>query len=43
MCLNKQQKQAAVAYVRLNCCFMFDPNIFCQIIGIPMGSNSARF
>ena len=42
ICLNKQQIKDAVAYL-LNCYFTVDPKIFCQIIGIHMGSDSAPF
>ena len=42
ICLNKQQIKDAVAYL-LNCYFTVDPKIFCQIIGIPMGSDPAPF
>ena len=41
--LNKQQIKDAVAYLLLNCYFTVGPTIFCQIIGIPMGSDSAPF
>ena len=43
ICLNKQQIKDAVAYLLLNCCFTVDPKIFCEIIGIPMGSDPAPF
>ena len=43
ICLNKQQIKDAVAYLLLNCYFTVDPKIFCQIIGIPMGSDPAPF
>ena len=43
ICVNKQQIKDAVAYLLLNCYFTVDPKIFCQIIGIPMGSDSAPF
>ena len=43
ICLNKQQIKDAVAYLLLNCYFTVDPKIFCQIIGIHMGSDSAPF
>ena len=41
ICLNKQQIKDAVAYLLLNCYFIVGPKIFCQIIGIPMGSDTA--
>ena len=43
ICLNKQQIKDAVAYLILNCYFTVGPKIFCQIIGIPMWSDPARF
>ena len=43
LCFNKQQIKDAVAYLLLNCYFTIGPKIFCQIIGIPMGSNPAPF
>ena len=43
ICLNKQQKKDAVAYLLLNCYFTVGPKISCQIIGIPMGSDPASF
>ena len=43
ICLNKQQINDAVAYLLFNCYFTVDPKIFCQIIGIPMGSDPAPF
>ena len=43
ICLNKQQIKDAVAYLLLNCYFTVGPMIFCQIIGIPMGSDPAPF
>ena len=33
----------AVSYLISNCYFTVGPNIFCQIIGIPMGSDPAPF
>ena len=33
----------AVAYLLFNCYFTVGPKIFCQIIGIPMGSDPTRF
>ena len=43
--LNKQQQQIkdAVTYLLFNCYFTVGPKIFCQIIGIPMGSDPAPF
>ena len=38
-----QQIKDAVAYLLLNCHFTVGPKIFCQIIGIPMGSDPAPF
>ena len=43
ICLNKQQIKDAVGYLLLNCNFTVGPKIFCQIIGIPMGSDPAPF
>ena len=43
ICLNKQQIKDAVAYLLLNCYFTVGPKIFCQIIGISMGSDPAPF
>ena len=43
ICLYKQQIKDAVAYLLLNCYFTVGPKIFCQIIGIPMGSDSSTF
>ena len=43
ICLNKHQIKHAVAYLLLNCYFTVGPKIFCQIIGIPMGSDPAPF
>ena len=43
ICLNKQKIKDAVAYLLLNCYFTVGPKIFCQITGIPMGSDSAPF
>ena len=42
-CLNKQQIKDAVAHLFFNCYFTVGPEIFCQIIGIPMGSDPALF
>ena len=41
--LNKQQIKDAIAYLLFNCYFTVGPKIFCQIIGIPMGSDPAPF
>ena len=43
--LNKQQQQIkdAVTYLLFNCYFIAGLKIFCQIIGIPMGSDPAPF
>ena len=41
--LNKQQIKYAVAYLLFHCHFTVGPKVFCQIIGIPMGSDSAPF
>ena len=41
ICLNKLQIKDAVAYLSFNCYFTVGPKIFCQIIGIPMGSDPA--
>ena len=43
ICINKQQIKDAVGYLLLNCYFNVRPKIFCQIIGIPMGSDPAPF
>ena len=43
ICLDKQQIKDAVAYLFLNCYFTVSPKIFCQIIGIPMGSDPVPF
>ena len=43
ICLNKQQIKDAVAYLLFNCCFTAGTKIFCQNIGIPMGSDPAPF
>ena len=43
ICLKKHQIKDAVAYVLLNCYFTVGPKMFCQIIGIPMGSDPAPF
>ena len=43
ICLNKQQIKNAVAYLLHNCYFTVSLKIFCQIIGIPMGSDPAPF
>ena len=43
ICLNKQQIKDAVAYLLFNCYFIVGTKIFCQIIGIPMGSDPAPF
>ena len=43
ICLNKQQIKDAAAYLLFNCYFTAGPKIFSQIIGIPMGSDSAPF
>ena len=42
ICLNKQQIDAAT-YLLFNCFFTVGPKIFCQIIGIPIGSDPAPF
>ena len=39
ICLNKQQIKVAVAYRLFNCYLTVGPKIFCQIIGIPLGSD----
>ena len=43
ICLNKQQIQDAAAYLLFKYYFTVGPKIFCQIIGIPMGSDPAPF
>ena len=43
ICLNKQHIKDAVAYLLFNCYFTVGPKIFCQIVGIPMGSDPAPF
>ena len=40
---NKQQMKDAVSYLLSNCYFTVGHKIFCQIIGIPMGSDPAPF
>ena len=42
-CLNKLQIKDAIAYLLFNCYFTVDPKIFCQITGIPMGSDPVHF
>ena len=41
--MSQQQIKDAVTYLLPNCCFTVGPKIFCQIIGIPMGSDPAPF
>ena len=43
ICFSKQQMKDAVSYLLSNCYFTVGPKIFCQIIGIPMGSDPAPF
>ena len=43
ICLHRQQIKDAVAYLLFNCYFTVAPKIFCQIIGIPAGSDPAPF
>ena len=43
ICLKKQERKDAVAYLLFNFCFIVSPKIPCQIIGILMGSNPAPF
>ena len=44
ICFNKQQIKDAVAYLIFNCyLIVVGPKLFCQIIGIPMGSDPASF
>ena len=43
ICLNKQQIKDAVAYLLFTCYFTVGSKIFCQIIGIPTGSDPAPF
>ena len=43
ICLNKQQVKDAVSHLLFNCHFTVDPKIFCQIIGIPTGSDITPF
>ena len=43
ICLNKQQIKVAVAYQLFNCYLTVGPKIFCQIIGIPLGSDPLVF
>ena len=38
ICLNKQQIKDAVTCLHFNCYFTVETKIFCQIIGIAMGS-----
>ena len=41
ICLNKQQIKDTIDYLFHSCYFTVGPKIFCQIIGIPMGSDLA--
>ena len=41
--VSTKQIKDAVAHLLLNCYFTVGPKIFCQIIGIPMGSDPAPF
>ena len=43
MYLNIEQIKDAVAYLLFNFYFTVGPTISCQIIGIPVGSDSAPF
>ena len=43
ICLKKQERKDAVAYLLFNFCFIVSPKIPCQIIGILMGSDPAPF
>ena len=43
ICFNKQQVKDAVTYLLFNCYFNVDPNIFWQIIGIPIRVWSSSF
>ena len=41
ICLNKEQIKKAFAYLLFNCYFTIGPTIFCQFVGIPIGSDPA--
>ena len=43
ICLIKHQIKDAVAYLLCNFYFLVVLKIFCQIIGVPMGSDPAHF
>ena len=43
ICLSKQQIKDADAYLLFNCYFTVSSKIFCQITGIPIGSDSDLF
>ena len=43
ICFSKQQMKDTVSYLLSNCYFTVGPKIFCQTIGIPMGSEPAPF
>ena len=43
ICLKKQQIEDSVAYLLFKCYFSVGSKIFCQIIGISMGSDPAPF
>ena len=43
ICVNKQQIKDAAADLLFNCHFTVGPKIFCQMIGIPMGSDPSPF
>ena len=43
ICVNKRQIKDAAADLLFNCHFTVGPKIFCQMIGIPMGSDPSPF
>ena len=43
LCFSKQDIKDAVTYLLCNCYFTVGSKLFCQIIGIPMGSDPAPF
>ena len=43
MCFNKEKMKDVLSYLLSNCLFVLGLKNFCQIIGIPIGSDSAQF
>ena len=43
MCFDKQKMKDDVSYLLSNCCFSVGVKLFCQVIGMPMGSVSYQF